>query len=292
VKVLLTGANGQLGRCIQNVFSAAADCELIALDRAALDIADAGAVAAAIQQYRPNVIINAAAYTAVDKAESEPELAAQINVQGPANLASAASAIGALLIHISTDYVFDGSKRSPYTEDDPTQPQGVYGRTKLAGEEAVRQGCAKHIILRTAWVFSEYGNNFVKTMLRLAHERDELSVVDDQTGCPTYAGDIARACLAICTAEHEGRARYGSYHFGGDIPVSWCGFAKAIFDCAVALGNIAKAPQLHAITTQEYPTPAKRPAYSVLDNARFFERFGRVHNDWAAALKTVLQESV
>lgn len=283
MRVLLTGANGQVGRCVQDLFATTAH-QLIAVDRAALDISDAEAVNAAFEQYRPELIINAAAYTAVDKAETEPELAAQINTLGPANLARAAASIDAALIHISTDYVFDGNKATPYVESDATSPQGAYGQTKLAGEREVQRYCRKHVIVRTAWVFSEYGNNFVKTMLRLGSERDALSVVADQVGCPTYAGDIAKACLAVCEAEQDGRASYGVYHYCGDEAVSWHDFASVIFKQAVALGVLDKAPQLTAISTTQYPTPAQRPAYSVLDSGRFAQIYVRPASDWQLGL--------
>lgn len=279
LKVLLTGANGQLGRSVQDVFRGT-DHKLIALDRLGLNVADGALVARTIKRYQPDVIVNAAAYTAVDKAESEPELAAQINSQGPANLASAAQASGALLIHISTDYVFDGSKSTPYTEDDATAPLSVYGLTKLTGEQQVRKRCEQHVILRTAWVFSEFGNNFVKTMLRLGASGNALRVVEDQRGCPTYAGDIAQACLAICEAQQRGHVEYGVYHFVGHEPTSWYGFANAIFDEAVAQQKLNGAPVIAAITTDQYPTPAVRPKSSVLSSERFMRAFGQVHNRW------------
>lgn len=287
MRVLLTGANGQVGRCVQDLFATTAH-QLIAVDRAALDISDAEAVNAAVEQYRPELIINAAAYTAVDKAETEPELAAQINTLGPANLARAAASIDAALIHISTDYVFDGNKTTPYVESDATSPQGAYGQTKLAGEREVQRYCRKHVIVRTAWVFSEYGNNFVKTMLRLGGERDVLNVVDDQIGCPTYSGDIARACLAVCEAQQAGRAQYGVYHYAGDRALSWYDFAGQIFAQATALGVLDKAPQLTAIPTIQYPTPAKRPAYSLLDSGKFARHYALPASDWHAGLRKVV----
>lgn len=272
MRVLLTGANGQLGRCVQDVFAASGH-ELIAFDRLALDISNSESVNSVVGKHCPQVIINAAAYTAVDKAETESEMAAQINTVGAANLARAAKDIDALLIHISTDYVFDGKKTTPYVESDATNPQGVYGQTKLAGEQEVQRYCSKHVILRTAWVFSEYGNNFVKTMLRLGKERDALSVVADQVGCPTYAGDIARACLSVCEAAEAGRAKYGVYHYCGGEAVSWYEFASIIFEQAVAKGMLSKMPSLAAIATEQYPTPAVRPAYSVLDEALFLSAY-------------------
>lgn len=266
MKILVTGANGQLGRCLQDVL-VNTDHEVFALDRAGLDIGDAEAVNQVIGQHQPQVIINAAAYTAVDKAESEPELAARINTLGPENLAKAAELHQALLIHISTDYVFDGNKTSPYTEEDATNPQGIYGQTKLDGEHAVQQHCSRYVILRTAWVFSEYGNNFVKTMLRLGKERDELSVVSDQIGCPTYAGDIARACLNVL---QEDTLAYGIYHYVGQEVCSWYDFADKIMDLGHKYQIIGTKPKVVAIGSDSYPTPAKRPKYSVLSMKQEF----------------------
>lgn len=273
MKVLLTGANGQVGRCTRDVYAGSGH-ELKALGRDALDIGDADAVAQTVKAFCPDVIINAAAYTAVDKAESEPELAYAINVAGPANLADAAAEVEAVLIHISTDYVFDGTAHVPYSEGDETNPQGVYGQTKLDGEREVQRRCDRHIILRTAWVFSEYGNNFVKTMLRLGKERSELGVVADQIGCPTYAGDIAKACYVIAEQVKEGSFCSGIYHFAGDEAVSWHAFACEIFHEASNSGLLSTTPIVNAITTADYPTPAARPAYSVLSTVKVKELFG------------------
>jgi len=287
MKLLITGANGQLGRCLQDVL-ADTEHEVIALDRSSLDIGDAEAVSQIIDQHQPQAIINTAAYTAVDKAESEPELAARINTTGPENLAKAAERHSALLIHISTDYVFDGSKTTPYTEEDVTNPQGVYGQTKLDGEKAVQQHCSRHVILRTAWVFSEYGNNFVKTMLRLGKERDELGVVADQVGCPTYAGAIAGALASVLRVFSENRALYGVYHYSGDNAVSWYEFARCIFEAAKSRGELVKPPQVNRITTKDYPTPATRPAYSVLSSDKLNTNFGVRADDWRISLEAVL----
>jgi dTDP-4-dehydrorhamnose reductase len=287
VKVLLTGANGQVGRCTQDVFAGSGH-ELKALGRDALDISDAAAVAQIVKAFCPDVIINAAAYTAVDKAESEPELAYAINVAGPANLAVAAAEVNALLIHISTDYVFDGTARVPYSEGDETNPQGVYGQTKLDGERAVQRRCDRHIILRTAWVFSEYGNNFVKTMLRLGKERSELGVVADQIGSPTYAGDIAKACYVIAEQIKEGSFCGGIYHFAGDEAVSWHAFASEIFHEASNSRLLSTTPIVNAITTADYPTLAARPAYSVMKSEKLMKDFSVPACDWKSALLAVL----
>ncbi|ULR32466.1 dTDP-4-dehydrorhamnose reductase [Dickeya fangzhongdai] len=281
MKVLLTGANGQLGRCFQDRLPEGWD--VWTTDSDELDITDREQVLTAIAAYPPDVIVNAAAYTAVDKAESEPEQAALVNKTGPENLALAAKLVGARLVHVSTDYVFDGKATVPYVETDPTNPLGVYGQTKLDGERAVMAVLPESIIIRTAWVFSEYGNNFVKTMLRLGKEREMLSVVADQRGCPTYAGDIAQAIIDLLKLDAAG----GIYHFCGDKEVSWHGFAKAIFAKAVEQGKLAKMPIVNAITTEHYPTPAKRPAYSSL-NCGKVAALGSDPSDWQAALKQVL----
>lgn len=287
MKVLLTGANGQLGRCVQDVFAGTGH-ELLALDRGALDIADAAAVQEAMAQYRPDVILNAAAYTAVDKAESEPDEARAINSLAPGILAAAAKNVGAKLIHVSTDYVFDGGANIPYRETDLVNPQGIYGISKLEGEHAVQASGANCVILRTAWVFSEYGNNFLKTMLRLGAERSELSVVADQIGCPTYAGDIAKACLAIVDAFRDGKPCYGIYHFAGDEAVSWHGFASAIFIEAKRQGVLAQLPEVKAIATADYPTPAKRPPYSVLGTANLTNDYKVAPSNWRHGVERVI----
>ncbi|KFX21077.1 dTDP-4-dehydrorhamnose reductase [Pectobacterium betavasculorum] len=259
MKILLTGANGQLGRCFQDRLPAG--WQVWATDTAELDITDYEKVLAAVTEFQPDAIVNAAAYTAVDKAESEPELAALVNKTGPENLARAAKEVGARLVHVSTDYVFDGNATVPYIETDKTNPLGVYGKTKLDGEIAVSSVLPEAIIIRTAWVFSEYGNNFVKTMLRLAKERDELGIVADQRGCPTYAGDIAQAIIDLLKQNADG----GVYHYCGDSEVAWSDFAEAIFRIGVEQNGLEKCPKVNKINTDQYPTPAKRPAYSSLD---------------------------
>ncbi|WED68348.2 dTDP-4-dehydrorhamnose reductase [Pectobacterium colocasium] len=259
MKILLTGANGQLGRCFQDRLPT--EWEILATDTAELDITDLERIEELVKNFQPDAIVNAAAYTAVDKAESEPVLAENINVTGPENLAIVANKQGIRLVHVSTDYVFDGNATEPYHEDSATNPLSVYGKTKLAGEQAVTQAAPEAIIVRTAWVFSEYGNNFVKTMLRLAKERDTLSIVSDQRGCPTYAGDLAQAIISLL----EKSAAGGIYHYCGDREVSWYEFAKFIFKMAKQQNVINKIPQLIPITTEEYPTPAHRPQYSALE---------------------------
>ena len=288
MRILLTGKNGQLGRCFQDVLVGTKH-ELFAYGSVELNIADALQVDRVVQQVKPDIIVNAAAYTAVDRAETDSENAYLVNATGPELLARQAADLGIPFIHVSTDYVFDGAAAEPYLPTDDTNPQGVYGASKLAGEHAVVATCDKVIILRTSWVFSDYGNNFVKTMVRLAKERDELSVVADQYGCPTYAGDLAHAILQICERHEQGKAlAWGIYHYCGDTPTSWHGFARAIFIKAEALSVIAKRPQLTAISSNQYPTPAKRPEYSVMSTVSLND-IGVMPSDWIDGLVYVIE---
>ena len=282
MKILLTGANGQLGQCFQD--RVPNDWNAWATDTSELDITNKDLVLAAVSKYKPDVIVNAAAYTAVDKAESDITTARLVNKIGPENLAIAASKNDAMFVHVSTDYVFDGTASIPYEESDETNPLGVYGLTKLEGENAVENVLTNAIILRTAWVFSEYGNNFVKTMLKLAKDRDSLGIVSDQRGCPTYAGDIANAIIRLIQSNTNG----GIFHFCGDEEVSWSEFAQAIFDTAVEAGKLSKPPIINGITTEEYPTPAKRPAYSTL-NCSKIATYGISSSQWRRALTEIIQ---
>ena len=267
MRIFLTGKNGQLGRCLQDVCLASKH-DLISYGSDELDISQTDQVLSVVAEVKPDMIVNAAAYTAVDKAEEEPDKAYAVNELGVENLAQAAQQLGIPVIHVSTDYVFDGDSVEPYKPSDPTAPQGVYGASKLAGEKRLAQVCTQYIVLRTAWVFSEYGNNFVKTMVRLANQRDSLSVVADQYGCPTYAGDLAQAILQLCDQyQQTGELAWGVHHYCGDLPTSWHGFARTIFAKAEQFGLIQTPPQLTAISSAQYPTPAKRPEYSVLDMA-------------------------
>ena len=285
-KFLITGAKGQVGHCLVQQLTGKVD--ILALDRDELDISNQAAVLRTVAEFKPDVIINAAAHTAVDKAETEVELSEDINVKGPLYLAQAANQVGALILHISTDYVFNGEGSHEYKESDATGPQGVYGRTKLAGEIAIQQANPRSIILRTAWVFGEHGYNFVKTMLRLAKDRDTLGVVGDQFGGPTYAGDIASVLINIANQILEGKEdAFGIYHFTGKPYVSWNDFAKAIFSEAVSQQVITKAPVVNSITTRDYPTPAKRPANSRLDLSKIKQTFGIEPSDWQKALKNI-----
>ncbi|MGV3225628.1 dTDP-4-dehydrorhamnose reductase [[Pasteurella] aerogenes] len=285
-KFLITGAKGQVGHCLTEQLTGKA--EILAVDRDELDITDQSAVNKIVKTFKPDVIINAAAHTAVDRAESEVELSEAINVKGPQYLAEAANEIGAVILHISTDYVFEGTGSGEYKEDDKTNPQGVYGRTKLAGEITVQQANPRSIILRTAWVFGEHGHNFVKTMLRLAKDRDSLGIVGDQFGGPTYAGDIAKALIEIANQILAGKEdAFGVYHFTGKPYVSWYEFAKAIFAEAELQNVLEKSPLVNSIATSDYPTPAKRPANSRLDLTKIKQTFGIEPSDWQKALKNI-----
>lgn len=254
MRLLVTGAAGMLGT---DVVAAAADHDVVALARADLDIADADAVRAALRDARPDAVINCAAYTNVDRAETEEALATRINGAGAGNLASGAAEVGAHLVHVSSDYVFAGDATSPYLEDAPTGPLGAYGRSKLAGELAVAAASGAHAIVRTSWVFGPHGRNFVDTMLRLGGERDELTVVDDQVGCPTYTGHLAPALVRIA----ERRAP-GILHVAGTGSCTWWELARAAFERA------GLRPTVHRGTTTGYGAPAPRPAYSVLGSTR------------------------
>jgi dTDP-4-dehydrorhamnose reductase len=294
MRVLVTGARGQLGADLVELLGGRA--EVVACDRAALDLADDAAIVERVRSVRPALILNAGAYTAVDRAESEVELARAVNARAPEVLAAEAKRAGALLVHYSTDYVFDGTKAGPYVEDDPTAPLNAYGATKLEGERAVAASGCDHLVLRTSWVYAPRGRNFLLTMLRLGAEREELRVVDDQRGAPTTSRELARATLALVSGDGaagplsvEGLARAaaksGLYHATAAGETTWFGFARAIFDAwSRRAGPAYKVPRLVPIATRDYPTPARRPANSVLSNARLHEAFGVALADWPAAL--------
>jgi len=286
MRILVTGCNGQVGFLLKQMLSN--KVELLALTRQELDITNEKLVNDKVSIFMPNVVINAAAYTAVDKAENEESLAFAINSEGPKYLAKAASKVNASIIHISTDYVFEGIKSGQYLETDPVNPQGVYGKSKLAGEVAVSKNCKNHIILRTAWVFGVHGNNFVKTMLRLGKERDELSIVSDQFGGPTCAGDIARVIIEIINEIEVGEnINWGVYHYSGTPYVSWYEFAQNIFAKAKVKGVLENIPKLTAITTEKFPTPAKRPENSKLNCQAIENEFGIMPSDWQAELENI-----
>ncbi len=282
--ILVTGANGQLGQELQRAVPQGV--ALIALGRQELDIADASAVSRKVAEVRPDWIINAAAYTAVDKAESDEEMAMAINVTGAENLASAALEFGARLAHVSTDFVFDGCKSRPYQPDDAMNPAGVYGETKQKGEQAVREVMGDDaLIVRTAWVYSAHGNNFVKTMLRLMSEREELGVIEDQVGTPTWAAELAKVLyLAI------DKSLAGTYHWTDTGVASWYDFAVAIHELGRSMGLLPRDVTINPISTEAYPTPAARPAYSVLSKEAMRQATGYTGMHWRAALNNMMKE--
>ena len=276
--VLVTGANGQLGNSIQVRASQYPDYRFLFTDVDSLDICDKEAVARYVREHDVNFILNCAAYTAVDKAEANEELCHRINCDAVRNLGEAAQAKGAKVIHISTDYVFDGSHCKPYVESDATCPVSVYGRTKLAGEQALQAACPDSVIIRTAWLYSEYGNNFMKTVLRLGKERDELRFIFDQVGTPTYAGDLANAMLTILVAAEKDHFVPGIYHFSDEGVCSWYDFTVKILQIAGLEKNVIP------IETKDYPTPATRPHYSVLNKGKIKETYGIVIPHWEKSL--------
>jgi dTDP-4-dehydrorhamnose reductase len=293
LKILLLGANGQVGTELRRslvplgeVVAATRNGQLADGTRCEIANFDAPeSLPALVQRIAPDAVVNAAAYTAVDLADSEPEAAFRANAEAPAVLASACAAQDAWLIHYSTDYVFDGNADRPYREDDPTGPASVYGASKLAGEQAIRGSGARHLILRTAWVYAAHGKNFLLTMLRLARERESLRVVADQFGSPTPAPLIADVTARLLQAEG---ARSGTWHLTASGHISWHGFAQAIFDEAVRGSLLPRAPEVVPIRTADYPTPARRPAWSVLDNSALQRDFGLVLPSWQDALPEVL----
>ena len=292
MRILLTGKSGQVGKALQATLAPAG--EVIALDRGQLDLVSADAIRQAVREIKPDVIVNAAAFTAVDRAESEPDLAMAVNGVAPGVLAVEARRIDALLVHYSTDYVFDGAKDGPYMEEDATHPLSVYGRTKLAGEQAIREAGIRHYIFRTSWVYSARGSNFVHTILRLARERTEIRIVDDQVGAPTWARSIAEITAKILSAggnttnapDNAG----GIYHVTAAGAVSWFGFAQAILAAAKTRFPRMIVPQLIPIPSSEYPLPARRPLNSRLDNSRLTAAFGLALPKWEDALRLCMQE--
>lgn len=285
MKVLLLGANGQVG----HEFAAlgASRFDLVIPSRAEADLERPDAVAALVRREKPAVVVNAAAYTAVDNAEKDEARAHRINSESPAALAQAACEFGTLLVHYSTDYVFAGDASRPYREDDPVAPLGAYGRTKLAGERAIRESGCPHLILRTAWVYAPRGKNFVLTMLRLARERPELRVVADQVGSPTSARALANATIEVLD-QPRSRAMKATYHATGAGQVSWQGFAQRIVQRGASLG-LCKPVPVKSIATSDYPTPARRPAWSVLDNSKLAADFGVRLPAWETSLEECLQ---
>lgn len=290
MKILVIGSKGQLGCCLTDQLSDT-DYEVVYTSRSEIDITDLTGTKVSITRLCPNIVINASAYTAVDKAENEKQEADMINHLAVANIASTCNGIGCWLIHISTDYVFDGATSLPYDEDAETNPQGVYGDSKLKGEQAIQASSCRYLIIRTAWVYSEYGNNFLKTMLRLGADRDELSIVGDQIGCPTYAQDIAKTIVSILAGLDFKELSSGIYHYCGDESCSWYDFARVIFSEAKIHG--LKTPSyVKSITTAEYPTPAIRPTYSVLDCTKIESAFDVTRSNWRDGVGLVLDKLI
>jgi dTDP-4-dehydrorhamnose reductase len=289
LRILVTGASGQLGHELARAL--APHGTVTALDRAQLDVADADAVVAAMRTYAPDVVFNAAAYTAVDQAEREPALAHAVNATAPGIFADAAKRAGALLVHFSTDYVFDGTQPTPYAEDAPTHPRNVYGQSKLDGERAVAQSGAAALVLRTSWVYGLRGRNFLLTIRRLAREREELRIVDDQRGTPNWSRSLARASARLVAMGVDAlRERAGLYHLTSGGATTWCGFARAIVELDPA-PPAGPRPRIVPIATSDYPTPAARPANSVLDGGKFGATFGIALPPWEDALAECLAQT-
>jgi dTDP-4-dehydrorhamnose reductase len=303
--MLVTGANGQVGWHLQRTLAPIGD--LLAIDIDEIDLTDLEAVSRTVREFAPEVVVNAAAYTAVDKAENEPDIARAINVAAPGQIAKECARSGALMLHYSTDYVYDGSKTEPYNEDDATGPLSAYGETKLAGDQAIiASGCA-HLILRTTWVYDIRGKNFLRTILRLAREREELRIVGDQFGAPTWARMLAESTAIIVARALERKSAWqtwptGVFHLTAGGKTSWAGFAQAIIDDYQELADpsaasgeysgAVKAKRVVPITTDEYPLPARRPQNSVLSNARIDSEFGIKMPDWRHQLRLALQDAI
>lgn len=290
MKILITGAKGQVGKELTFIANKKG-FDVIAAGRADLDITEAQNVEEYISQCQPDIVINAAAHTAVDKAETEQDLAYAINRDGAENIALACSKLSIPLLHISTDYVFNGNQSDPYSENDTVSPLGVYGASKWQGEEAIRKNLDSHIILRVAWVFGAQGNNFVKTMLRLGKDRDELNVVADQFGGPSPAKNISKTLINLAEQYKNNKTlTWGTYHYCGEPKTTWYDFATEIFTKAFEQGLLDKKVKVNPITTKEYPTPAKRPSNSMLDCTKIKTTFGIDMPEWKEALKQVLIE--
>lgn len=289
LRILVTGWDGQVAQAMLAL--EAEDLHVLAVGRPALDLTDIGSIERVIAEVSPDVVVNAAAYTAVDKAESDEDTAFAINAQGAGNAAAAAADAGLPIIHLSTDYVFPGNKETPYVETDSTGPQSAYGRSKLAGELAVAETNPRHAILRTAWVYGSYGNNFLKTMLRLAETRDTLRVVADQHGTPTYAPDIASGIIAVARRlVSDANAPAGVYHMVSSGETTWAGFAEEIFRRSASLGGAAA--KVEPIGTADYPTPARRPANSRLDTTLFTKTFNHRLPSWQSGVERCLEVSI
>lgn len=290
MKVLITGAKGQVGSALGRL-GPQSGFEITGLNSVELDIANESAVMAALKKYKPDIVINAAAYTAVDKAENQAEQATRVNEVGAGIVARAVATTGAILVHFSTDYVFDGTKKGAYIEKDTVSPLGVYGNTKLAGERVIQKIGGRYLILRTSWVFGLEGNNFPKTMLRLAAERQEIGVVADQFGCPTFADDIARAVFRLLALyQRQFELPWGLYHYAGSRPCSWHEFASCVLKIAMDEGLLTAIPTIVPLTTSEYPTPARRPANSILDSSLFCRSFPGISlSDWEEGIRRLIE---
>ena len=291
MKILVTGANGQVGYELRRTLATLG--EVIAVDVDTIDFGNADALRSRIREISPQLVVNAAAYTAVDKAEADPDLAMRVNATAPGVIAAEAKRLGAMLVHYSTDYVYDGAKAGPYVETDSTNPLSVYGKSKLAGDEAISASGAAHVILRTSWVYGARGNNFFLTMRRLAAEREELRIVNDQTGAPTWCRMLAQATAQIVATAGTPAAlggRSGIYHLSAGGATTWFGFVNAIMGHAAALG-LPKTPRLVPITTAEYPAPARRPANSILSNSKITQAFGVMMPSWDAALASCVEDA-
>lgn len=293
-RILILGSSGQLGKELQRSFAGLG--EIIACDRSRVDFSKPEQVRGEVRNVAPDIILNAAAYTAVDRAESEPDLAMAVNSKAPEVLAEEAARLGALLVHYSTDYVFDGTKQGSWTENDAKNPINVYGASKLAGEQAIERVGGRYLIFRTSWVYGPHGKNFLFTMLRLGKERDQLNVVDDQVGAPTTSVELADATRMIVEgvdADRFGTAESwsGIYHMTCSGGASWCRFAKAIFERARPILN-GKVPEVRPIPASAYPTPARRPQNSILSNEKLFARFGVTLASWEQALDEVMAQLI
>lgn len=295
MKILVTGSDGQLGYELVKQgehipgTKEQASFEIIPFGHSQLDITDKAQVKRVLEKIQPSLVVNAAAYTNVDKAETEQDLAFAVNRDGPANLAESCAENDMPLIHISTDFVFDGKNKIPYKETDPVSPLGVYAKSKENGEQEVRNRLKKHIILRTSWLYGVHGHNFVKTMLRLGRENKVIRVVADQHGSPTNAADLAEAVLAVARHVRDAmETEWGTYHYCGYGITTWHGFAKKIFEIAGDLG-MSQVPHVEPVTTAEYPTPAKRPAFSAFDCGLIRENFGINLKPWDESLKVMLR---
>jgi len=290
-RVLITGADGQLGCSFRSLsdYGAGLNIELLFANRATLDICDPDAISRSLDRLRPDIVVNTAAYTAVDRAEKEAALAERINAGAPALLARACAERNCWLVHVSTDYVFDGASSTPYPEDAQERPLGVYGRTKLAGERAVVKALPAAVILRTSWVFSEFGRNFLKTMFKLGAQRDQLGIVADQTGSPTYAPHIAMAILRLIRSRAEGVAVSGGiYHFSGSPVSNWFEFASYIFDAIQQQDSRYPAPRVIPIETRDYPTEAVRPANSALAMGKLEALLPDLQREWRQGVQLAI----